>query len=296
MSEPSVRLVSYPTADVPSRTDSLVFWKQILSGKVPEYEWIGPMLAEHGWKWGQSRYDYLKAHDSMYDKDYCGFCDSAGQRYEDGTYGNYICLCELLNLRDACQVMVENYGSAWRKEPTLENMELIGTPQGKSLLEKAINRTRQWIEEPRGWLVYSGPTGTGKTHMMSAIMNAWHPYSIYLVASDFEGRLRAGLNAHETAIQEYMGALVNHPILILDDLGIEYSTSWIKAKMDDLIETRSRLLGLDRLTIVGTNIRQSDIIDRLSRDGVSRSGSRLTDRHLVEWIPLQGLDYRNMKI
>lgn len=277
---------------VPSRVQSLNFWRDVLSGKLPEYEWVGKLLKANGYVWGKSSSDYLSAQEKIYGTDYCGFCDGAGTRTDD--HGYYYCLCWLLDnaneLKDSCYA----WGSDWAPQ-SLEvlNFEEDSTAHTEKL-HKAVDRTKAWIERPDKWLVYSGPAGVGKTHMLNAIMAAWFPYAMYTVASDFEDRLRRYLAEDGSQIQQYLNALMMHPILVFDDIGIEYASTWITAKLDALIEYRSRRNHWwDTLTVFSTNIYQKDIKSKFIRDDVSRIGSRLTDYDMVDWVNMSGLmDYR----
>jgi len=276
---------------VPSRLDSIKFWREILSGNVPEYKWVAPLLKTNGYAWGGSHADYINAQSRIYGTDYCGFCDGAGTRTDE--FGYYYCLCWLLDNASSLKASCYAWGSEWAPQ-LLSDLKLDkNTPDGTRLLEKAIARTEEWIQYPDKWLVYSGPCGTGKTHMLNAIMGAWFPYAMYVVASDFEDRLRRYLNEDNNQIQRYLDGLMHHPILVFDDIGMEYSTNWITAKLDAVIEYRSRKSHWwDTLTICGTNIRQKDIKGKFIRDEVSRIGSRLSDFKIVDWEILAGTDQR----
>jgi DNA replication protein DnaC len=278
--------------EVPPRIQSLLFWKDVLAGKIAEYAWVGPLLKANGYEWGKDYSDYLSAQEKIYGTDYCAFCDDAGTRTDD--FGYYYCLCWLLanknELKESCYL----WGSDWSPQ-LLSELELANSSiEDSNRLKATIDRTKAWIEKPDKWLVYSGPTGVGKTHMLNAIMAAWSPYAIYVVASDFEDRLRRYLNEEGNQIQRYLDTLMHHPILVFDDIGMEYATSWITAKLDALIEYRARKNHWwDALTVCATNIRRNKIRTKFVRDDVSRIGSRLTDAEIVDWLVLTGMDYRN---
>lgn len=279
---------------IPSRIGSLLFWKRIFTGQVDEWKWIGPIMRANSFSFKDTSYsDWLDIQEKLYNVDYCKFCDGLGRRKDK--YGDYYCLCwllrEKLELGQACA----DWGSDWTHQG-LEGMKLIGHRPGDiANLKKAIDRTSSWIDYPDRWLVYSGPTGTGKTHMLNAIMSAWYPFAMYIVASDFEDRLRRYLTDDGKLIQKYIQTLMFHPILVFDDIGMEYSSPWITAKLDAIIEHRSRKVHWwDLLSVFATNIRMKDIKSRFVREeGVSRIGSRLTDTEIVDWLILDGADYRN---
>jgi len=285
---------------VPPRIESLSFWRSVLSGEIAEYNWAGAQLKQFGYIWGKSTEDdtereiFGAATRKMYKRGSCGFCDTAGTRI-DPEFGYYYCLCWLLEQKEAWAKACSDWGSNWAHQ-TVDQMDMKAPPKGLKDLRYAIDRTSGWIEYPDKWLVYSGPTGTGKTHLINSIMAEWYPYAMYVVTSDFEDRLRSYLSGKSNKIQPYITALMNHPILCLDDLGIEHTTPWIAAKLDALIEYRSRMAHWwDHLTVVGTNIRHKDIKRAFVRDGVSRIGSRLIDTEMVDWIHFsEGGDYRGL--
>ena len=281
--------------EIPSRVQSLNFWRDVLAGRIKEYAWIGPLLKANGYEWGGKHSDYLRAQEHVYNTDYCGMCDGAGARTDE--FGYYYCLCWLLQYANELRNNCYEWGSDWSRQ-SLDDMEIAGAnPDDIKRLQAGIDRTERWIARPDKWLVYSGPTGTGKTHMLNAIMGAWYPYAMYVVASDFESRLRRYLDEGGGKIQIYMDALMFHPILVFDDIGMEYASDWITAKLDALIEFRSRKAHWwDTLTVAATNIRQKDIKARFVRDeGVSRIGSRMTDTEIAEWIVFTGMDFRNKR-
>jgi DNA replication protein DnaC len=285
------RTIQLNDIQVPSRLDSLKFWKDILIGAVPEYKWVAPLLKANGYVWGGNYSDYLNAQSRIYGTDYCGFCDGAGTRTDDNGY--YYCLCWLLDNANSLKASCYSWGSEWAPQ-LLSDLKVVGNSvDDTKRLQRAINHTQHWIEYPDKWLVFSGPTGVGKTHMLNAIMGAWFPYSMYVVASDFEDRLRRYLSEDDKQIQRYLDALMHHPILVFDDIGMEYSTAWITAKLDALIEYRSRKNHWwDTLTVCATNIKQKNIKEKFVRDDVSRIGSRLLDQEIVTWINITGADYR----
>ena len=284
---------------IPPVIASIVFWKEALKGNVAVFSWLGKSLSQQGYAWGGTYTEFMEAQNALWGRGYCALCEGLGTvNYE---YGYFHCLCSILEKRYALSGRQEEFGSYWSRQ-SLDGMQIISdrsTPDAGKQLTYAIQRTRSWIENPDKWLVYSGGTGTGKTRMISAIMAEWWPYSLYVVASDFETRLRTYLSTNQDMIVQYTDALQYHPILILDDYGIEHGTEWIKQKLDALIEHRSREVHwFDRLTIVATNLKSGHNFEHFkeatSRNGVSRSGSRLTDVEKVDWMKMSGLDFRGI--
>lgn len=289
------RSILVNSLEKPPFLPSWSFWLRVFREEVADLKRLPQALAHAGWTWGGSLGDFFRAQTKLYGTDWCGLCQD--REYHDNEYGHIYCLCALLKKRVQLLEVTQAYGSSWGPA-RLSDMQLITSTNSPStavpFLKEAIAYTREWIDFPDSWIVYSGGTGTGKTHMLSAIMNAWHPWAIYIVASDFEARLRTYLATDQDKIGTYITALMHHPMLVFDDLGLEHSTDWIVAKMDALIEHRSRKAHWwDHITACATNLPKSRIVDHYARNGVSRLGSRLTDTEIVRWMPLTGADYRN---
>lgn len=278
---------------VPPRIGSYVFWKHIIEGKVPEYAHIGKALRDWGFILGKSTHadlmDFMGAHKHSG----CAFCGDAGARMEDDV-GYYYCLCWLLEQEDSLSLAVDTWSSAWAPKSLDVLDPVVGNLDENTLMEDAINAVGVWTDNPEGCLVLSGPVGTGKSHMLKSIMKAWHPWAMYVVASDFKERLFEYFQGDSSKITAYTKALKYHPMLVIDDLGIEYeNTKWIAAEFDALIEFRLREDHYRNFpTAIATNIKRKNLKVTFQRNGVPRTGSRLTDANIVRWYSLTGRDFR----
>lgn len=122
-------------------------------------------------------------------------------------------------------------------------------PQGRSgraanqnLFTVACEAARAFADAPAGWLVLSGPTSSGKTHLAAAIANAriqkGEPV-LFVSAPDLLDRLRASFGPDsEIPYDEFFDQVRNAPLLILDDLGVQSSTAWAREKLDQLLNYR----------------------------------------------------------
>jgi DNA replication protein DnaC len=122
-------------------------------------------------------------------------------------------------------------------------------PQGKSgkaanqrLFAAACEAARAFAAAPEGWLVFSGPAGSGKTHLAAAIANARIKMGepvFFISTPDLLDRLRASFSPDsELPYDEFFDQVRNAPLLILDDLGVQSSTAWAKEKLDQLLNYR----------------------------------------------------------
>ena len=106
----------------------------------------------------------------------------------------------------------------------------------------AYDTARKFAAEPAGWLVFIGPTGSGKTHLTAAIANeriGRNAPVFFITAADLLDHLRAAFNPEsETTYDRLFDQVRNTPLLILDDLGIQASTPWALEKLDQLLNHR----------------------------------------------------------
>ena len=277
----------------PPILQSYYYWKRVFKLQIPDLFWLVRGMQAAGYTFPGTYFSLMKAQGDMYGNDWCNICHAQGARWDSRGY--YYCLCSLLQKRDELEAIARPWISSWYRQ-SLDQLVVPNTQVELTThsISKAKTAIGEWMVEPRTSLVLSGPTGVGKTHILNAILAEWYPWFIPVVASDFERNLREGLQNNN--IQTMMSAWLNHPGLIFDDLGLEYASSWIMQKMEDLFEYRLRKSHWwDYITVVATNIRKKDILARFSRDGVSRLGSRITDNEIVTWIGIEADDYRNRK-
>jgi DNA replication protein DnaC len=152
-------------------------------------------------------------------------------------------------------------------------------------LKVAYERAHTYASNPRGWLLFQGNYGSGKTHLAVAIAN--HRLStgepvLFVTVPDLLDHLRTTYGpTSEAQYDDLFERIRNYPLLVLDDLGAESSTSWAREKLYQLINHRY----LHRLcTVITTNSELTEIDPRIR--------SRLVDRSLTESIKLAVPDFR----
>ena len=190
---------------------------------------------------------------------------------------------------------------------TFENF----TPAGRGLrgrnrdsLESAYRLVRGWAEEPHGWLVLSGGNGSGKTHLAAAAAG----YRLergdrvcFANVPDLLDELRSTFGPNASGrFEDVFRALLDVPVLVLDDLGAEQSSPWVNEKLYQLINHRHLAL---LPTIITTNLRphrdgdtpkparrgeEPKHFDRLE----ARIRSRLTDLAVSTAFDIEAPDYR----
>ena len=103
-------------------------------------------------------------------------------------------------------------------------------------------------DDERGWLLMSGPGGSGRTHLAAAMANrriADGREALYFVAADLLDRLRNAMSGAMNAPSEgglSYELLFEHvreaPFLILDDIDVVSPTDWAREKLYQLLNHR----------------------------------------------------------
>jgi len=117
------------------------------------------------------------------------------------------------------------------------------TLEGRDNLSKALRRAQTYAENPRGWLVFTGSYGTGKTHLAAAIgnhhMSRGHT-AILVPVADLLDELRATYDkTSRTSYDTLFEEVRTCPLLILDDLGTVNATPWALEKLRQIFNYRS---------------------------------------------------------
>ena len=158
------------------------------------------------------------------------------------------------------------------------------------ILAMAKNYVRDF-DKKRENLLLIGPTGTGKTHISTAIARELihKGYDVIYdstqnIISDFEAdRFRSGYGREESRSEKYLDCT----LLIIDDLGTEFSNQFTLATIYNLLNSRQNK-GL--ATIISTNLSPDELARKYEDRIYSRiigSGSKI--------LPFDGKDNRLKK-
>jgi DNA replication protein DnaC len=153
-------------------------------------------------------------------------------------------------------------------------------PKNRERFRSAYRAAQTFAQEPRGWLIFEGASGCGKTHLATAIVNyclvQGHP-AFFIAIPDLLDHLRSTFSpTSEISYDELFEQVCNAPLLVLDDLGGQSSTSWAREKLHQLI---SRRFNSQLPTVITTSTPLEELEERLR----SRLGdSTLCQRYLVE--------------
>jgi DNA replication protein DnaC len=145
-------------------------------------------------------------------------------------------------------------------------------------------------EEGRG-LYLCGGVGVGKTHLAVAVMSELirrrRVPSLFVTVPEFLDNLRGAYNDPGRDLDEWMDAVKNADFLVLDDLGAEKPTEWVRERIFVLVNHRYR----EQLpTVFTSNTGPKDLADQLGE----RTASRIIA--MCDWIALEGEDYRETAV
>jgi len=182
----------------------------------------------------------------------CSICKGAGFVYANVPVGHpdfgraIPCRCTREESSRECLSRLQRYsnlGSLTRFTfDKLRPEGISGDPVGQEQFKHAYEAAKAFAIEPKGWLVLAGSSGSGKTHLAAAIANERisHDYpAFYTTTPDLLYRLRSSFSPDsEMPYDEFFDQVRDAPLLVLDDLGAQASTPWVKEKLDQLLTHR----------------------------------------------------------
>ena len=127
---------------------------------------------------------------------------------------------------------------------TFDSLDPSGRPDYVDLasFRRAQVTAMRFAERPAGWLVLTGPSGTGKTHLAAAVtnfrMSRGHP-TRFVVVPELLDHLRATFGPDATArYDDLFDQVIAAPLLVLDDLGGHSPSPWAEDKLDQILTHR----------------------------------------------------------
>jgi len=140
-------------------------------------------------------------------------------------------------------------------------------------LETALKAAMDFAKKPNGWLVLTGDYGCGKTHLAAAIANTVSDRGsqvYFIVVPDLLDHLRATFSPNSGASYDRrFEEIRTAPVLILDDLGTQSMTPWVREKLYQLFNYRYN-------RELPTVITSADTLDQMD----ARIRSRMLDARL----------------
>jgi DNA replication protein DnaC len=162
------------------------------------------------------------------------------------------------------------------------------SPQDLQSLEKAFRAALDFAENPNGWLVFTGPYGCGKTHLAAAVGNYRNDMGqppIFVTSTELLDHLRATFNPESSVrFDRRFNEFQTSAFLILDDLGTESMTPWVKERLYQLFNAR---YNAQLPTVITTSKSIDEIDDRLR--------SRMLDKRLCKIYGITAPSYHGIK-
>src|SRR6266496_5512555 len=155
-------------------------------------------------------------------------------------------------------------------------------------LQKALKAAHTFAERPKGWLVFLGGYGSGKTHLAAAIANYQAGLGdppLFIMVPDLLDHLRATFSPNSsTTFDRRFEEIRTAPLLVLDDLGTQSMTPWVREKLYQLFNYR---YNAELPTVITT----SDSLDEMD----PRIRSRLLDGKICTIYALTVPSYHGTK-
>jgi len=112
----------------------------------------------------------------------------------------------------------------------------------QQMFAEGMAAAAKFADEPEGWLVLTGPSASGKTHLAVAIANRCierNQTVFFIVAADLLDHLRAAYSPDSpVSYDELFEQVRNVPVLVLDDLSLANATPWAQEKLFQVINHR----------------------------------------------------------
>ena len=153
-------------------------------------------------------------------------------------------------------------------------------PDEMKSLQRALRIAHTFSERPKGWLVFEGTYGCGKTHLAAAIANYRARLGdppLFIMVPDLLDHLRAAFSPSSgSSYDRRFDELRTTKLLVLDDLGSQSATPWAKEKLYQLINYRYNAELPTVFTFAKESNEQHQIDERII--------TRMLDERLCEYV------------
>jgi len=172
------------------------------------------------------------------------------------------------------------------EEKLTELMEMANIPP-RYFDVKASDKYRHYVDNDKG-ILFTGGVGTGKTYELVALMKSLILSGKSVMFRTFgeicrQIRDAVGNNTYTELYNKYL----NTDIFVIDDLGVENSTPFIKEFLYNLIND---LYNNKKVILMTTNLTSTELLANYTQRVVSRLNE------MCAIVKLEGQDRRNKKI
>ncbi len=155
-------------------------------------------------------------------------------------------------------------------------------------LQKALKAAHVFSDKPKGWLVFEGTYGCGKTHLAAAVANHRADLGdppLFVLVPDLLDHLRATFSPNaSTSYDRRFDEVRTTPLLILDDLGSQSATPWAKEKLHQLINYRYNAELPTVFTLARENVDQGQIDEQIM--------TRMLDERICNYLSITAPAYQ----
>jgi DNA replication protein DnaC len=153
-------------------------------------------------------------------------------------------------------------------------------PDELKSLQRALKIAHAFSEKPKGWLVFEGTYGSGKTHLAAAIANyraGLGDPPLFVMIPDLLDHLRAAFSPNAgTSYDRRFDEVRTAKLLVLDDLGSQSATPWAKEKLHQLLNYRYNAELPTVITVAKESIEQHQVDERII--------TRMLDERICEYV------------
>ena len=227
----------------------------------------------------------------------CPLCGDMGflrhtTNVQDERFGrSYPCSCTLEKRKTRLtETLLANSGLGALKRLNFDNLLSVGRTSDKANqtnYEKATQIAKDYSAVMHGWLVILGEHGSGKTHVAASIVNAAIARGIptmFFSVADLVDYFHSALNKEKNgeATDRGYSALLDIPLLVIDDCYSQISNEWGQQKFEQLINHRWNA----KLPTVFTTLALNDDLDpRLSIRLSDDENTQIVDLGIWESAP-----------
>ena len=162
---------------------------------------------------------------------------------------------------------------------SLDSNGRSANPEAQQKFSQAYQAAIEYADGPMGWLLFTGAGGSGKTHLLAAIVNRSierETPAFYISVPDLLDHLRSTFApSSEISYDELFEHVRNIPLLALDDLGAHATTPWAQEKLNQIFNHR---FNRQMPTVISLSVPLGQLDEQLR--------ARLEDRSLVMQIIL----------
>jgi len=150
---------------------------------------------------------------------------------------------------------------------------------------------KERLQDGKG-LLLMGPVGTGKTHLVASMIHeAIEKHvvlAVFVTVPELLARIRASFEKGNQETQGELFELVRSAdLLVLDDIGAEKTSEWVREQLYIIINSRYDDL---KPVVITSNCTAEELEERIGE----RATSRIIE--MCDWVVVDGPDYRKKKL